>query len=238
MKTMTISEALGTNVYPGRGILVGVSPDATKVLIAYFIMGRSLNSRNRVFVEDCDGIYTQAFKPELLSDPSLVIYRPVRYMGQNAVVTNGDQTDTVCDFLTAGKSFEDALRTRRYEPDPPNYTPRISALTDIAQGAFKYKLSILKSTQDENPRDIRHFFEYDATPGVGHLIHTYDGDGNPLPSYTGEPKAVKLPGDEKALAELVWQNLNAENRVSLYTLSICLKDGARSSVIINANKED
>ena len=232
MKTLDLAALLRGNPYPGRGIVLGRSPDGNKAVIAYFIMGRSENSRNRVFVETPDGIRTQAHDPSKMTDPSLIIYAPVRVFGSATVVTNGDQTDTIREGLAAGRSFAEALRTRTFEPDRPNYTPRISGLVDKDGG---YTLSILKSA-DGNPASCRrYFFEYgDPLAGQGHYIHTYMGDGDPLPSFEGEPEQVAIPCDTpEALADLVWDSLNADNKVSLFVRYIDLATGTWESVIKN-----
>ena len=235
MKTLDLAALLRGNPYPGRGIILGRSPDGNKAVIAYFIMGRSENSRNRVFVETPDGIRTQAFDPSKMTDPSLIIYAPVRVFGSATVVTNGDQTDTIREGLAAGRSFAEALRKRTFEPDKPNYTPRISGLVDKDGG---YTLSILKSA-DGNPASCRrYFFEYgDPLAGQGHYIHTYMGDGDPLPSFEGEAEQVAIPCDTpEALADLVWDSLNADNKVSLFVRYIDLATGTWESVIKNKHQ--
>ena len=235
MKTLELAALLRGNPYPGRGIVLGRSPDGNKAVIAYFIMGRSENSRNRVFVETPDGIRTQAHDPSKMTDPSLIIYAPVRVFGSATVVTNGDQTDTIREGLAAGRSFAEALRKRTFEPDKPNYTPRISGLVDKDGG---YTLSILKSA-DGNPASCRrYFFEYgDPLAGQGHYIHTYMGDGDPLPSFEGEPEQVAIPCDTpEALADLVWDSLNADNKVSLFVRYIDLATGTWESVIKNKHQ--
>jgi IMP cyclohydrolase len=235
MQALTIREILGGNAYPGRGILLGRSADAAFGVIAYFIMGRSENSRNRVFQETGDGIRTRAFDEAKLTDPSLVIYHPVRVVEGGTIVTNGDQTDTIRDFLMAGGTMEDALRTRQYEPDPPLLTPRVSGFL-AADGAIR--LSILKSAEGNPACNLRFFYEYDAPPvGEGRLIHTYQQDGNPPPSFEGEPRRVVLPyGDPAALAEDLWENLDENNRVSLFTRFVRLDTGEAHSVIINRHE--
>ncbi len=231
----TISEELRSNSYPGRGIIIGKSADGENMLIAYFIMGRSVNSRNRVFVpfEECNGIRTQAFDPAKLSDPSLVIYAPVRCIDGKTIVTNGDQTDTIYDFIKEGKTFEEALRTRTFEPDAPNFTPRVSGIVE----GETYKLSILKSNNG-NPDSVQRFFYEYVQPvaGEGHFIHTYLHDGNPIPSYEGDPTPLELPNDADSLLEEVWNSLNEENKVSLFVRSINIKTGEEQTRIINKNK--
>ena len=232
---MKITEALKGNSYPGRGVAIGTSSDGRKGLIVYFIMGRSVNSRNRVFVPDGEGIRTEAFDPAKLSDPSLIIYSPVRRINGATIVTNGDQTDTIYDFLAKGETFEAALRTRTFEPDGPNYTPRISGVLYPDGG---YALSILKSGDPEGKTVLREFFDYpDAAAGRARLIHTYVGDGSPLPSFKGEPKEVEMDADcPEKLAEAVWNALDKDNRVSLYAAAVDLATGEIKSAIINANK--
>ena len=226
---------LGERTYPGRGILLGRSADNKKAVIAYFIMGRSVNSRNRVFEATQDGIRTRAYDESKMVDPSLIIYHPVRVVGKGTVVTNGDQTDTVRDGLLAGQTFAAALRTREFEPDGPNYTPRISGLVS-PDGS--YKLSILKSLDGDPACCCRYFFEYDAPqPGMGHIIHTYQADAEPLPSYVGEPAAVAVnAADARALSDIIWANLNEDNKVSLFVQYIDLTTGERETVITNKHQ--
>ncbi len=223
---------LGERTYPGRGIALGRSADGRKAVIVYFIMGRSVNSRNRVFVQTDDGIRTQAHDPAKMSDPSLIIYHPVRVVGRETVVTNGDQTDTVRDALLAGQSFAAALRTREFEPDGPNWTPRISGLV-APDGS--YKLSILKSLDGDPACCCRYFYEYDKPQaGLAHIIHTYAADGEPLPSYQGEPAPVAIGApDAASLADQVWAALNEDNKVSLYVSMIDLATGERDTAIVN-----
>lgn len=233
MNCVNLAEELRSNTYPGRGIVLGRSEDGKKAVIAYFIMGRSENSRNRVFVEQDGGIRTEAFDPAKLEDPSLIIYAPVRVLGGKTIVTNGDQTDTVYDFLKEGKTFADALRTRTFEPDAPNFTPRISGVVE----GFDYKLSILKSNNGDPSSAHRYFFEYsDPKAGEGHFIHTYKCDGNPIPSYEGEPTPVVIHGDIDEFTKEVWENLNEANKVSLFTRFIDVESGAAETRIINKNK--
>lgn len=238
MKKISLENELKSNAYPGRGIVIGKTPNGKYAVTAYFIMGRSENSRNRVFVEDGEGIRTQAFDPSKLSDPSLIIYAPVRVLGNKTIVTNGDQTDTVYDFMADGKTFADALRTRTFEPDAPNFTPRISGLVTVSDGGFSYQLSILKSNNGNPDSAQRFFYEY-AQPvaGEGHFIHTYACDGNPIPSYEGEPTGVVIAdNDLDAFTNLIWDSLNEENKVSLFTRFIDLTTGAVESRIINKNQ--
>ena len=233
MKPVDIKQDLAGNSYPGRGIVIGQSADGKNAVIAYFIMGRSVNSRNRVFVEEGAGIRTQAHDPAKLSDPSLVIYAPVRVLGEDTIVTNGDQTDTIYDFLKEGKTFEEALRTRTFEPDGPNWTPRISGLLS-PDGS--YKLSILKAADEAGTGCLRQTFEYPGQPGLGHFIHTYKCDGDPIPSYEGEPTPVSIEGDIDAFTASLWENLNQDNKVSLFVRTIDLATGATDTRIVNKNQ--
>lgn len=238
MKPISIEKDLMSNVYPGRGILLGKSSDGKNAVIAYFIMGRSENSRNRVFVEDGYGIRTQAFDESKLEDPSLIIYAPVRVLGNKTIVTNGDQTDTVYDLMNQQQTFEQALRTREFEPDAPNYTPRISGVVKVTDGVMNYALSILKSA-DGNPDCCqRYTFSYDSPlAGLGRFIHTYMTDGNPLPSFEGEPKLVEIGNDDiDTFADKLWTALNEDNKVSLFVRYINLENGEATSRIINKNK--
>lgn len=228
----SIAEKLKNNTYPGRGIILGITPDGTKKVSAYFIMGRSTNSRNRVFSEEVDGISTEAFDPSLLEDPSLIIYHPVRELGDDLVVTNGDQTDTIVDTMKNGGTFEEALRTREFEPDGPNWTPRISGI-QAKDGS--YKLSILKSVDLEGSACVRQFFEYPAVPGLGHFIHTYVTDGNPIPTFQGEPERVDIVDDLDTYAGMLWTNLNRDNRVSLFVRFTDIESGEYDQLIINDN---
>jgi IMP cyclohydrolase len=232
MKKQCLFKYLKKNTYPGRGIVAGKIGSCA--VIAYFIMGRSENSRNRVFVKDGNGIRTEAFDPAKLSDPSLIIYSPVRVLKNTTIVTNGDQTDTIYDFMQKGKSFAHALRTRTFEPDEPNFTPRISCMV---KKSGDYRLSILKSANG-NPESVqRYFFEYTSpVTGEGHCIHTYCGDGNPLPSFEGEPVRVEISGDIDGFTTKVWESLNEENKVSLFTRFINLETGAIETRIVNKNK--
>ena len=237
MEVRDIAKELKNNPYPGRGIIVGKTKDGKKAVIAYFIMGRSVNSRNRVFVEEGEGIRTQAFDPSKLIDPSLVIYAPVRVRGKDTIVTNGDQTDTVYDLMEQGKTFEEALRTREFEPDGPNYTPRISALVTIEGGSFSYQMSILKSSNGNPDCCERHTFFYDAPiAGEGRFLHTYKQDGNPLPSFEGEPERMFVSDTMEEMADILWENLNEENKVSLFVRYIDIATGSYETKIINKNQ--
>ena len=237
MKMISIEKELKENSYPGRGIIVGRSEDGTKAVIAYFIMGRSSNSRNRIFVEDGEGIRTQAFDPSKLEDPSLIIYAPVRVLGNKTIVTNGDQTDTIYDGMDKQLTFEQSLRSREFEPDGPNYTPRISAVLHLEKGEFNYAMSILKSNNGNPESCNRYTFAYNKVPaGEGHFISTYMHDGNPLPSFEGEPKWMAILDDMDAFAELLWSSLNEDNKVSLFVRYIDIATGKYESKIINKNK--
>lgn len=231
--TYQLTELLQQNTYPGRSIVLGKHKDGKHMVIAYFIMGRSINSRNRIFVADGDGLRTQAHDPAKLSDPSLVIYAPVRVLNGVQIVTNGDQTDTIYDFMSQGKTFEEALRTRTFEPDPPIYTPRVSGIIENGN----YKLSILKSA-DGNPSSVRrYFFEYtDPIAGQGHFIHTYRCDGNPVPSFEGEPEQVEIDGTLDGFTDAIWESLNEDNKVSLFTRFINLETGEFETRIVNKNQ--
>ncbi len=231
-ETKTITELIKGNPYVGRGIITGVCPDGATV-IAYFIMGRSENSRNRVFEANNDGVFTKPFDESKVKDPSLIIYRALGWADGNLVVTNGDQTDTIIDYLNEGKSFEDALRTREFEPDDPNFTPRISAVVDLA-GGTGYKMSILKSADAYGSACLRQFFEYPGIPGLGHFIHTYVTDGSPLPSFCGEPERVAVPDDAGTFARDIWDALDESNRISLFVW----KHGRESTKVIIINKHD
>ena len=237
MKMISIEKELKENSYPGRGIIVGRSEDGTKAVIAYFIMGRSSNSRNRIFVEDGEGIRTQAFDPSKLEDPSLIIYAPVRVLGNKTIVTNGDQTDTIYDGMDKQLTFEQSLRSREFEPDGPNYTPRISAVLHLEKGEFNYAMSILKSNNGNPESCNRYTFAYNKVPaGEGHFISTYMHDGNPLPSFEGEPNWMAIPDDMDEFAELLWNSLNEDNKVSLFVRYIDIETGKYESKIINKNK--
>lgn len=237
MKKLAIDEELRGNAYPGRGIVIGKTADGTKGVAAYFIMGRSENSRNRVFVEEGEGIRTQAFDPSKLTDPSLIIYAPVRVLDNKLIVTNGDQTDTVYERMGKGETFQQALSVREFEPDGPNYTPRISGIMEFADGDFSFSMSILKSC-DGNPECCnRYVYSYDKPlAGEGRFIHTYMEDGNPLPSFQGEPKRVGILDDIDAFTQLLWESLNEDNKVSLFVRYVDLKSGAVETRIQNKNR--
>ena len=232
-----LTKEIASTTYPGRGIIIGKSEDGKKAVIGYFIMGRSENSRNRVFMAEGTDLKTQAFDPSKLVDPSLIIYAPVRTLDNDTIVTNGDQTDTIRDFVLEGKTFEEALRTRTFEPDPPNFTPRISGMLTFAEGNFSYKMSILKSNEGRESSVLRFFYEY-AQPvaGEGHFIHTYQCDGNPIPSFAGEPTLVDIKGDIDTFTDNVWSALNEANKVSLSTRFIDLATGDFEDRIVNTNQ--
>lgn len=236
MQKYNIATLLSENAYPGRGIVIGKSADGKKAVCAYFIMGRSSNSRNRVFVEDGEGIRTQAFDPSKLEDPSLIIYAPVRVLGNKTIVTNGDQTDTVYDGMDKQLTFEQSLRCREFEPDGPNYTPRISGVMHIENGNYSYAMSILKSNNGDPAACNRYTFAYE-TPiaGEGRFIHTYMNDGNPLPSFEGEPEWIGIDGDIDSFTGMLWDNLNDENKVSLFVRFIDIETGDYETRIVNKN---
>ena len=230
-----IKNLLSSNTYPGRGIIIGKSADGKNAMIAYFIMGRSENSRNRIFERFDGGMRTKAFDESKLQDPSLIIYNPFLERKNIDIITNGDQTDTIYNALEAAKNFEDALMTREFEPDAPNYTPRISGIVYYKNSDFNYSLSILKSA-DGNPEACdRYFYRYSPRKGIGHFIHTYECDGNPIPSFYGEPEVVVLPNTAEELADLVWKNLNSDNKVSLFVRTVSLVDSKISEIIVNKN---
>lgn len=237
MKMLSIEQELKSNSYPGRGIILGKSPDGKKAVAAYFIMGRSENSRNRIFVEDGEGIRTQAFDPSKLTDPSLIIYAPVRVLGNKTIVTNGDQTDTIYEGMDRQLTFEQSLRTREFEPDAPNYTPRISGIMHIENGTYNYAMSILKSNNGSPDGCSRYTFAYEnPAAGEGHFIHTYMCDGNPLPSFEGEPKLIGVSDDIESFTELLWNSLNEENKVSLFVRYIDIETGSCETKIVNKNQ--
>ena len=237
MEMLSMANELQNNSYPGRGIVIGKTPDGTKAVAAYFIMGRSENSRNRVFVVEGEGIRTQAFDESKLVDPSLIIYAPVRVLGNETIVTNGDQTDTVYEGLEKGLTFEQSLRCREFEPDGPNYTPRISGVMHIEDGKFDYAMSILKSNNGNPAASNRYTFSYEnPVAGEGHFIHTYKCDENPLPSFEGEPKWVEILDDMEAFTDMLWNSLNEDNKVSLFVRYIDIATGEYETKIINKNK--
>ena len=237
MEMLKIEKELQENSYPGRGLIIGRSADGTKAVTAYFIMGRSENSRNRVFVEDGEGIRTQAFDESKLTDPSLIIYAPVRVLGNKTIVTNGDQTDTIYEGMDKQMTFEQSLRSREFEPDGPNYTPRISGVMHVENGKYSYAMSILKSNNGNPESCNRYTFAYEnAAAGEGHFIHTYMHDGNPLPSFEGEPKLIAIPDDMEAFANTLWSSLNEDNKVSLFVRYIDIATGKYESKIINKNQ--
>ncbi|MCI9072654.1 MAG: inosine monophosphate cyclohydrolase [Lachnospiraceae bacterium] len=234
---VSLKQELENNAYPGRGIVIGLTPDKTRAVTAYFIMGRSTNSRNRVFVEEGEGIRTQAFDPSKLVDPSLIIYAPVRVLGNKTIVTNGDQTDTIFEGMDHQMTFEQSLRCREFEPDGPNFTPRISGILHIEEGRYSYAMSILKSNHGDGSSCIRNTFAYE-TPlaGEGHFIHTYLHDGDPLPSFEGEPKLVEMMDSIDGFTDMLWNSLNQENKVSLFVRYIDIATGEYETRILNKNK--
>ncbi len=237
MQIRLLTEELRQNSYPGRGIVMGKSADGKKAVTAYFIMGRSINSRNRVFVEEGRGIRTQAFEPSKLTDPSLIIYAPVRVLGNKTIVTNGDQTDTIYEGMDKQMTFEHSLRSREFEPDGPNFTPRISGIMHIEDGKYNYAMSILKSNEGNPESCCRYTYAYEAPlAGEGRFIHTYMQDGDPLPSFEGEPKRVKISGDIDSFTQEIWESLNEENKVSLFVRFIDIAGGQEETRIVNKNK--
>jgi len=237
MKITTIEKELSSTSYPGRGIIIGRTPDGTKAVTAYFIMGRSTNSRNRIFVTDGEGIRTEAFDPSKMEDPSLIIYAPVRVLGNKTIVTNGDQTDTIYEGMDRQMTFEQSLRTREFEPDAPNYTPRISGIMHVENGKYSYAMSILKSDNGDPAACNRYTYAYEnAKAGEGRFIHTYMGDGDPLPSFEGEPTWVSVDtNDTDELTDTVWNSLNEDNKVSLFVRAINIADGSYETRIVNKN---
>ena len=233
----SLEQELKNNSYPGRGIVIGKSKDGKFAVTAYFIMGRSVNSRNRIFVECGSGIRTQAFDPSKLSDPSLIIYAPVRVLGNKTIVTNGDQTDTIYELMDKQQTFEQALRTREFEPDAPNYTPRISGILHVEDGKYNFAMSILKANEGNPESCCRYTFAYE-TPAAGEarFIHTYMNDGNPLPSFEGEPKLISVPDDIECFTELLWNSLNEDNKVSLFVRYIDIETGEYETRIVNKNQ--
>lgn len=233
---ISLENELKQNPYPGRGIVIGRSKDGKHAVTAYFIMGRSENSRNRIFVEDGEGIRTQAFDPSKLTDPSLIIYAPVRVLGNKTIVTNGDQTDTIYELMDKQQTFEQALRTREFEPDGPNYTPRISGIMHIESGNYNYAMSILKSNNGDPSSCNRYTFTYEnAKAGEGRFIHTYKCNEDSLPSFEGEPKLVEIPNDIEDFTQMLWESLNEDNKVSLFVRYIDLETGKYETRIVNKN---
>ena len=240
MREVNLAEYLESTIYPGRGIIIGKSADNCELVTAYFIMGRSENSKNRIFEKTADGIRTRAYDEAAMKDPSLVIYSPVRKYKNNIIITNGDQTDTIYDFLSSGKSFEDALRTRTFEPDPPILTPRISGMItilDSESGKFEYRLSILKSDDGDEAHALRYFYEYETPEqGKGQIIHTYKHNADVPPSFVGEPKKIEVSGDIDEFTEIIWNNLNDDFKVSLYVAYVNIKTCGIKEKIVNKNK--
>lgn len=236
-KISTPEELLKGNPYVGRGIVIGKTPDAGKAVAAYFIMGRSENSRNRVFFEEDGAVYTKPFDESKVKDPSLIIYCAVRSFENRLIVTNGDQTDTICEGLKSGIRFVDSLQSRSFEPDAPNYTPRISGLLTFENGDFTYEMSILKSLDAEGTACSRYLFSYPSSPGIGHFLHTYVTDGNPIPTFQGEPERMAVAQDIDAFTNQLWDNLNEANRISLYVRYTDLESGESESRLINKNRE-
>ena len=234
-ETGSLSQMLSANTYPGRGIVLGITPNGKHAVAAYFIMGRSVNSRNRVFVQEPDGIRTEAHEPSLMRDPHLIIYHPVREAGCGLIVTNGDQTDTIWEYLARGESWEAALRTRMFEDDGPNWTPRISGLL---AGDGSYKMSILKAANAEGTACARFFYEYPAVAGLGHFLHTYVCDGNPvIPTFQGEPERVQMHDDMGVFTNMLWDNLNPDNKISLFVRYTDLQTGLYEQTIINKHQQ-
>ena len=236
VKAQTMGNLINGNPYVGRGIVIGKSQDGKSACIAYFIMGRSENSRNRVFVEQGKDVTIYPFDAEKAGDPTLIIYSPIRVIDNKLIVTNGNQTDTIYDFVKEGKGFRKALSTREFEPDAPNYTPRISGMATFEDKDFKYSMSILKAADDEGTACNRFTFDYVPLNGIGHFIHTYKTDGNPIPTFEGEPERVLLPNTAKELADDIWENLNEQNKISLYVRYIDLESGKEENILINKNK--
>ena len=234
-KVHNVGELIADNPYVGRGIVIGKTKDGKRAATAYFIMGRSKNSRNRVFVKRDGALFTEPFDASLVEDPSLIIYAALRRYENKLIVTNGDQTDTIYAGLAAGKGFRHALRARAFEPDAPNFTPRISGILTFTEGDFAYEMSILKSIDAEGSDCARFNFEYPAMPGLGHFIHTYVTDGNPIPTFQGEPERVEIPDDIDVLTDTLWKNLNDDNKISLYVVYTDLATGAVEERLINKN---
>lgn len=237
MKMLSLEQELKNNAYPGRGIVIGKSEDGRHAVTAYFIMGRSGNSRNRIFVTEGEGIRTEAFDPSKMEDPSLIIYAPVRVLEDKTIVTNGDQTDTIYEGLSQGLTFEQSLRSREFEPDGPNYTPRISGVMQVTDGSYHYAMSILKSNNGNPDACCRYTFTYEnPAAGEGHFIHTYARNEEPLPSFEGEPKLVDIPNEIDTFTKLVWNSLNEENKVSLFVRFIDIATGKYETRIVNKNQ--
>ena len=230
-----IGELLKNNAYAGRGIVIGKTPDGKKAVTAYFIMGRSENSRNRIFKEEGENVTIYPFDESKVEDPSLIIYSPIKKIENKLIVTNGDQTDTIYDFIKKGECFREALKTREFEPDKPNYTPRISGIMNFKDNDFDYSMSILKSLDKDGSACGRYFYDYEAVNGLGHFIHTYVCDGNPLPTFTGEPERVAIENDIDAFADKIWTNLNENNKISLYVRYINIADGTVGNRMFNKN---
>ena len=230
-----IGELLKNNAYAGRGIVIGKTPDGKKAVTAYFIMGRSENSRNRIFKEEGENVTIYPFDESKVEDPSLIIYSPIKKIENKLIVTNGDQTDTIYDFIKKGECFREALKTREFEPDKPNYTPRISGIMNFKDNDFDYSMSILKSLDKDGSACGRYFYDYEAVNGLGHFIHTYVCDGNPLPTFTGEPERVVIENDIDAFADKIWTNLNENNKISLYVRYINIADGTVENRMFNKN---
>ena len=229
----TPEELLENNVYPGRGIIIGKTPDGSKAVTAYFIMGRSENSRNRIFTEKNGEVFTEPFDASKVQDPSLIIYAAIRSLDNQLIVTNGDQTDTVYDGLKAGKTFSEALESRCFEPDAPNFTPRISGMLTFADGGFTYQMSILKSADAEGSDCNRYTFSYAPKNGLGHFLHTYVCDGNPIPTFQGEPERIAVADDMDEMTDRLWNALNKDNKISLYVRYVDLKSGKAENRLIN-----
>ena len=235
-RIFTLEELLKDNTYPGRGIVIGKTPDGAKAMTAYFIMGRSENSRNRVFTEKNGEVFTEPFDAEKVQDPSLIIYAAIRSFKNNLVVTNGNQTDTVVEGLQAGKGFSEALESREFEPDGPNFTPRISGMLTFGDGDFTYQMSILKSADAEGSACNRFTFSYAPLNGLGHFLHTYVCDGNPIPTFQGEPERIAVCDDIDEMTDRLWNALNGQNKISLYVRYVDLKTGKAENRLVNKNK--
>ena len=235
-KINDMGELIKDNTYVGRGIVIGKTADGKKAATAYFIMGRSENSRNRVFVEKGDEVIIYPFDESKVEDPSLIIYSPIKVIDNKLIVTNGDQTDTIYDFIKDGKCFTSALKTREFEPDAPNFTPRISGMITFGDNDFTYKMSILKSADEKGSACNRYTFDYSPISGLGHFIHTYNHDGNPIPTFTGEPERVEIPNDIDEFTQKIWNNLNEDNKISIYVRYVDLESGKVENRMINKNK--